>query len=181
MSALKALPEGAGIPRLSRAPFIRDCAQAPISKSRMELQDPNPHRGQNLGAQGCHHQTCNTVEAKPQQLQQGTSETCLHCAGVPFAGQHHPQHVFGLLRICSDAQCGRAERCTAPGRDWGAEMLLGWLGTALCPKMRDCFVPGGLLKGLTDTSLKCDLSCSTLPLLKEVLQQKLQYPGIQHC
>lgn len=43
--------------------------------------------------------------------------------------------------------------------------------------MRDCFAPRSLLKGLTDTSLKCDLSRSTLPLLKEMLQPKLQYPG----
>lgn len=105
----------------------------------------------------------------------------LRCAGAPFAGQDRPLHLFGLPWICGDAQGGRAVRCTALGGDRGAEMLLGWLGTALCPKMRDGFVSGGLLKGLTDTSLKCDLSCSTLPLLKEMLQQKLQYPGIRHC
>lgn len=38
---------------------------------------------------------------------------------------------------------------------------------------------GGLPGGLPDSALKCDLSSSTLPLLKEVSQQKRQHPGIR--
>lgn len=87
--------------------------------------------------------------SKPQQLQPGAAEMGLHSAGIPFAGQHDtglPQPFFGLPWICSDAQRGRADRRVAPERDWGAETLLGWLESALCLKMRDCFVPGSLLK-----------------------------------
>lgn len=123
--------------------------------------------------------------SKSQPLQGGAARIGLRGAGVPFAGQHDtglPPAFLGLPWMRSDARRGQADRHVAPERDRrGAEMLLGWLKTAPCLKMRDCFVPGSLLKGLTDTSLKCDLRCSTLPLLKEMLQQQLQYPGIRCC
>lgn len=54
-------------------------------------------------------------------------------------------------------------------------------GDSTVLKRSNCFVPGSLLKGLTDSPLKCDLRCSTLPLLKGMLQQKLQYPEIPQC